>query len=80
MAEPRDAQRPELVLEGGMNAVKMDMVVGAGAHFKKIGWVDEVSSSEEVRCVETGDVLRLLPPKLARGADGFIFWPLVRNS
>ena len=48
VAEPHGTQRPELVLEGGMNAVKMDMVVGAGAHFKKIGWVDEVSSSEAV--------------------------------
>jgi hypothetical protein len=48
VAEPRDAQRPELVLEGGMNALRMDVVIGAGAHFEKFGWVDEVSSSEAV--------------------------------
>ncbi len=36
VVEPRGAQRPELVLEGGMDAGMMDVVMGAGAHFEKL--------------------------------------------
>jgi hypothetical protein len=38
VAEPREAQleRPELVLEGGMDAGMMDVVLGAGAHFENL--------------------------------------------
>ncbi len=36
VAEPRGAQRHELVLEGGMDAGIMDVVSGAGAHFENL--------------------------------------------
>jgi hypothetical protein len=36
VAELRGAQRPELVLEGGMNARVKDEVIVAGAHFENL--------------------------------------------
>jgi hypothetical protein len=49
VAEPDGTQRPELVLEGGMDVGMKEVMRRAGAHFKKFKWVEYVWMHESAR-------------------------------